>query len=73
MIHPNLATMLSVVTTDYPLEPGEAIDFLRFRRSSRSFNAITRRRRAVDQRLRDPARKRVSGAKRDDAALPPRP
>jgi glutamate N-acetyltransferase / amino-acid N-acetyltransferase len=29
MIHPNLATMLSVVTTDYPLEPGEAIDFLR--------------------------------------------
>jgi glutamate N-acetyltransferase / amino-acid N-acetyltransferase len=29
MIHPNLATMLSVVTTDYPLEPGEAIEFLR--------------------------------------------
>ena len=29
MIHPNLATMLAVVTTDYPLEPGEAIDFLR--------------------------------------------
>ena len=28
MIHPNLATMLAVVTTDYPLEPGEAIDFL---------------------------------------------
>ncbi len=26
MIHPNLATMLAVVTTDYPLEPGEAID-----------------------------------------------
>jgi hypothetical protein len=26
MIHPNLA-MLAVVTTDYPLEPGEAIDF----------------------------------------------
>ena len=24
MIHPNLATMLAVVTTDYPLEPGEA-------------------------------------------------
>ncbi len=28
MIHPNLATMLAVVTTDYPLEPGEAIDVL---------------------------------------------
>jgi glutamate N-acetyltransferase/amino-acid N-acetyltransferase len=28
MIHPNLATMLAVVTTDYPLEPGEAIEFL---------------------------------------------
>jgi glutamate N-acetyltransferase/amino-acid N-acetyltransferase len=29
MIHPNLATMLAVVTTDYPLEPGEAAAFLR--------------------------------------------
>ena len=29
MIHPNLATMLAVVTTDYPLEPGEARDLLR--------------------------------------------
>ena len=29
MIHPVLATMLAVVTTDFPLEPGEAIDFLR--------------------------------------------
>ncbi len=29
MIHPVLATMLAVVTTDYPLDPGEAIDFLR--------------------------------------------
>ncbi|HXY80084.1 MAG TPA: bifunctional glutamate N-acetyltransferase/amino-acid acetyltransferase ArgJ [Gaiellaceae bacterium] len=28
MIHPNLATMLAVVTTDYPLEPGEALAFL---------------------------------------------
>jgi glutamate N-acetyltransferase/amino-acid N-acetyltransferase len=28
MIHPNLATMLAVVTTDYPLEPGEAVEFL---------------------------------------------
>ncbi len=29
MIHPALATMLSVITTDYPLRPGEAIEFLR--------------------------------------------
>ena len=40
MIHPNLATMLAVLTTDYPLEPGEALGFLR-RRSSESFNAIS--------------------------------
>jgi len=29
MIHPDLATMLAVVTTDYPLERDEAIEFLR--------------------------------------------
>jgi glutamate N-acetyltransferase/amino-acid N-acetyltransferase len=29
MIHPRLATMLAVVTTDYPLEPGEPLAFLR--------------------------------------------
>jgi glutamate N-acetyltransferase/amino-acid N-acetyltransferase len=29
MIHPRLATMLAVVTTDYPLEPGEPEAFLR--------------------------------------------
>jgi len=29
MIHPRLATMLAVITTDYPLEPGEAGLFLR--------------------------------------------
>lgn len=29
MIHPRLATMLAVVTTDYPLQPGEASTFLR--------------------------------------------
>jgi glutamate N-acetyltransferase/amino-acid N-acetyltransferase len=28
MIHPNLATMLAVLTTDYPLAPGEANAFL---------------------------------------------
>jgi glutamate N-acetyltransferase/amino-acid N-acetyltransferase len=40
MIHPNLATMLAVVTTDYPLEPGEASAFLRTA-VDESFNAIS--------------------------------
>ena len=40
MIHPNLATMLAVVTTDYALEPGEAIDFLR-PAVDESFNSIS--------------------------------
>ena len=40
MIHPALATMLAVVTTDYPLEPGEAEEFLR-PAVERSFNRIS--------------------------------
>jgi glutamate N-acetyltransferase/amino-acid N-acetyltransferase len=40
MIHPNLATMLAVITTDYPLSPGEAIEFLRPAVAT-SFNAIS--------------------------------
>src|SRR5215467_845905 len=40
MIHPDLATMLAVITTDYPLEPGDAIDFLRPAVDA-SFNAIS--------------------------------
>jgi glutamate N-acetyltransferase/amino-acid N-acetyltransferase len=40
MIHPVLATMLAVVTTDYPLEAGEAIEFLRPSVDA-SFNSIT--------------------------------
>jgi glutamate N-acetyltransferase/amino-acid N-acetyltransferase len=40
MIHPNLATMLAVVTTDYPLEPGEALQFL-LPAVDASFNAIS--------------------------------
>ena len=40
MIHPNLATMLAVVTTDYPLEPGEALELLRAAVDV-SFNSIT--------------------------------
>jgi glutamate N-acetyltransferase / amino-acid N-acetyltransferase len=40
MIHPNLATMLAVVTTDYPLEPGDAAAFLRPAVDA-SFNSIS--------------------------------
>lgn len=40
MIHPNLATMLAVVTTDYPLQRGEAIEFLRPAVDT-SFNSIS--------------------------------
>ena len=40
MIHPNLATMLAVVTTDYPLDVGEPIDFLR-PAVDESFNSIS--------------------------------
>jgi glutamate N-acetyltransferase / amino-acid N-acetyltransferase len=40
MIHPNLATMLAVVTTDYPLGPGEAAGFLQAA-VQESFNAIS--------------------------------
>jgi glutamate N-acetyltransferase/amino-acid N-acetyltransferase len=40
MIHPRLATMLAVVTTDYPLDPGEAIEFLR-PAVDESFNRIS--------------------------------
>jgi glutamate N-acetyltransferase/amino-acid N-acetyltransferase len=40
MIHPDLATMLAVMTTDYPLEQGEPIEFLRPAVEA-SFNAIS--------------------------------
>jgi glutamate N-acetyltransferase / amino-acid N-acetyltransferase len=40
MIHPNLATMLAVVTTDYLLEAGEAREFLR-PAVAESFNSIS--------------------------------
>jgi len=40
MIHPMMATMLAVVTTDYPLDDGEAIAFLRPAVDA-SFNAIS--------------------------------
>lgn len=40
MIHPQMATMLAVVTTDYPLDPGEAYAFLQPAVDA-SFNAIS--------------------------------
>ncbi len=40
MIHPRLATMLAVITTDYPLAPGETLDLLR-PAVDMSFNSIT--------------------------------
>jgi glutamate N-acetyltransferase / amino-acid N-acetyltransferase len=40
MIHPDLATMLGFVTTDYPLEPGEPLAFLR-PAVDETFNAIS--------------------------------
>jgi glutamate N-acetyltransferase / amino-acid N-acetyltransferase len=40
MIHPDLATMLAVLTTDYPLAPGEPLEFLR-PAVEETFNAIS--------------------------------
>jgi glutamate N-acetyltransferase / amino-acid N-acetyltransferase len=40
MIHPRLATMLAVVTTDYPLESGEPVELLRAAVDA-SFNRIS--------------------------------
>lgn len=40
MIHPALATMLAVITTDYALEPGQALEFLGPAVES-SFNSIS--------------------------------
>ena len=40
MIHPDLATMLAILTTDYPLDAGEVLDFLR-PAVDKTFNAIS--------------------------------
>jgi glutamate N-acetyltransferase / amino-acid N-acetyltransferase len=40
MIHPRLATMLAVLTTDFPLEPGEPVELLRAAVDA-SFNRIS--------------------------------
>jgi glutamate N-acetyltransferase/amino-acid N-acetyltransferase len=68
MIHPALATMLAVVTTDYPLEPGEADAFLRPAVEA-SFNRIS-----VDGECSTNdavllLANGASGAPRDDAAF----
>ena len=68
MIHPALATMLAVVTTDYPLEQGEAEEFLRPAVET-SFNRIS-----VDGECSTNdavllLANGASGAPRDDAAF----
>jgi glutamate N-acetyltransferase / amino-acid N-acetyltransferase len=68
MIHPNLATMLAVVTTDYPLDPGEAIEFLR-PAVAESFNAISVDGECSTNDAVVLLANGASGAKRDDAAF----
>jgi len=68
MIHPNLATMLAVVTTDYPLEPGEAIEFLR-PAVDESFNAISVDGECSTNDTVVLLANGASGAARDDAAF----
>ena len=68
MIHPDLATMLAVVTTDYPLEPGEAIEFLR-PAVEETLQRDLGRRRAARRTTRDPARERRE-RRRADAGRP---
>ena len=57
MIHPVLATMLAVITTDYPLEPGEA-DAVPAARGRAVVQPDLGRRRLLDQRRGRPARER---------------
>jgi glutamate N-acetyltransferase/amino-acid N-acetyltransferase len=68
MIHPNLATMLAVVTTDYPLEPGEAIEFLR-PAVAESFNSISVDGECSTNDAVVLLANGASGARRDDAAF----
>jgi glutamate N-acetyltransferase / amino-acid N-acetyltransferase len=68
MIHPALATLLAVVTTDYPLEPGEALELLTPAVEA-SFNRISI---DGDCSTNDAVvllANGVSGAKRDDDAF----
>jgi len=68
MIHPNLATMLAFVTTDYPLEPGEAIEFLR-PAVEESFNSISVDGECSTNDAVVLLANGTSGAGRDDAAF----
>ena len=68
MIHPDLATLLAVVTTDYPLEPGEAIQFLR-PAVDESFNSISVDGECSTNDAVVLLANGASGARRDDAAL----
>jgi glutamate N-acetyltransferase / amino-acid N-acetyltransferase len=68
MIHPCLATMLAVVTTDYPLEPGEAIEFLR-PAVEQSFNRISVDGECSTNDTVVLLASGASGAERDDAAF----
>ena len=68
MIHPHLATMLAVITTDYPLEPGEAIAFLR-PAVNESFNSISVDGECSTNDAVVLLANGASGAPRDDAAF----
>ena len=68
MIHPVLATMLAVVTTDYPLEPGEADAFLRPAVDA-SFNRISVDGECSTNDAVVLLANGASGAARDDAAF----
>jgi glutamate N-acetyltransferase/amino-acid N-acetyltransferase len=68
MIHPNLATMLAVVTTDYPVQPGEALEFLA-PAVAESFNAITVDGECSTNDTVVLLANGASGAERDDAAF----
>ena len=57
MIHPRLATMLVVITTDYPLAEGEPESFLRRCRRAQLQPDLGRRR-LLDERRGRPARER---------------
>jgi glutamate N-acetyltransferase/amino-acid N-acetyltransferase len=68
MIHPNLATMLAVVTTDYSLGPGEAAAFLS-PAVEESFNAISVDGECSTNDTVVLLANGASGAPRDDAAF----
>jgi glutamate N-acetyltransferase/amino-acid N-acetyltransferase len=68
MIHPCLATMLAVITTDYALEPGEAAGFLRAA-VDESFNRISVDGECSTNDTVVLLANGVSGAPRDDEAF----